>query len=127
MVVNCTGDACATIGAFRFVHARETRDGTPNRGVVLRDPIGVVERCDDGTDDDESDKSIDEDRAALTRVSQVKISMRLPDTAVTLHEVASGVNRHARSRARSPGGDSVLQPKWAVHLVRAVGEQRLLH
>ena len=53
--------------------------------------------------------------------------MALPDAAVAAHKVAVRIERHAGTGTGIAGCDRVRKPEGPLHLVRAVGEQRLLH
>ena len=65
-VIDRSGVTGTTECAFRLMHAGEAGHGTPDRGIVVGDPIGVVQRRDHRAHDEQADQRIDEDGAALT-------------------------------------------------------------
>ena len=98
-IVDQTGITGASIRAFRFMHTRKSRHRTPYRRIVLSDAVAVVQGRDHGTDDEEADQCIDEDRATLT-LFHFSDLISLPEPTVAAHEVATRIDRESLPGAR---------------------------
>lgn len=103
------------------MHVSKSRHRAPHRRVVLGDAVAVVQGRDHGTDDEEANQRIDEDRAALA-MRHFSELIDLPGPTVTAHQIASRIDRKSRTCTRIASSDSRRDPKRSLHLVGSVGE-----
>ena len=108
------------------MHTRKSRHRAPHSRIVFGDAVAVVQGRDNGTDDEEANQRIDEDRATLM-LFQLSDLISLPNPTVATHQVASRIDRKSRPGARIACGNGRRDPKRSLHLVGAIGEKRLLH
>ena len=108
-IVDWTGITGASIRAFRFMHTGKSRHGPPHSRVVFRDAVAVVQGRDHGTDDEEANQRIDEDRATLT-LFQFSDLISLPEPTVAAHQIATRIDRKSRTRTRIASSDGRRDP-----------------
>ena len=91
------------------MHTRKSRHRAPHSRIVFGDAVAVVQGRDHGTDDEEADQCIDEDRATLT-LFHFSDLISLPEPTVAAHEVATRIDRKSRTRTRIACGDGRRDP-----------------